>query len=137
VVEIWDLALDNNFDLIFAGNRDLSGVDGTTLLQQRVRTRLRIDRGMWIYDRSGQLGSRLRTLTRRTRPDALAEIEGMIYEALDDMDDIEVMDVVVNEDELAPRGISATVEFRPRIRQQEATLPLLEDTTRFQVTTTL
>jgi hypothetical protein len=44
----YDLAISEHGDLILAGNRDLGGVSGVDLLNQRIQTRLRLHRGSWF-----------------------------------------------------------------------------------------
>lgn len=55
-----------------------------------------VERGEFIYDRSGRLGSRLRTMRRLGVPQNASGLEMLIREALEPMTDIAVTDVIVN-----------------------------------------
>lgn len=92
----YDLALSPSGDLIFSGNRDIQGVSGMALIEQRMRTRLRLLRGQWQFDPEGRLGSRLYTLTGKA-PDLAAQQAPMfVREALRDMEEIEIDDVLID-----------------------------------------
>jgi hypothetical protein len=96
----YDLALGPTNDLLFGSNRDLLGVDGYAIYEQRIRTRLKIRRGSWVFDTDKTLGSRLDLLYGRISEQAVGEINTFVNEALDDMEDIAVTNVQV---EVAPQ----------------------------------
>lgn len=101
----YDFAIDTKTgDWLFSANRDIQGVEGDQVIQNRIINRLRIERGTWPLDPTdGALGSRLRSLTRVSRARALKEARLYVEEALAPMsDDISVTDVVVEE-----QGVSA------------------------------
>jgi phage baseplate assembly protein W len=91
----FDLALAPNGDLVFAANRDWLGVSGTPQIEQRMRTRIKIPRGSWVYDENQGLGSRIHRVLQQAPDRAVIEIPVFIREALDDMDDIAIQDVQV------------------------------------------
>jgi len=130
----WDIALDNNFDWVLSANRDMAHVSGVNLLQQRIRTRLSVVRGQWVYDRSGTFGSRLKTLTQRTTELAEAEAHALVREALEDMDDVDILKIGIEGVE-ATGQLKVTVEFKPRLTVAGVTLPVMTDLAPFAVTT--
>src|SRR3954451_12829264 len=91
----WDLVLSDAGDLIFGPNRDLAGISGTDLIEQRMKIRLRVHRGSWVYDTNGSFGSNL-TQTIGMPPDqAHTSINAFVREALRPMaDEIEITDIV-------------------------------------------
>jgi hypothetical protein len=88
----FDMALAANGDIILSGGRDISGVSGTDLVNQRIRLRLSIQRGTWFYDSEKTLGSNLHNVTGKD-PNASLQIESHVQEALVGMDDIEILQV--------------------------------------------
>jgi hypothetical protein len=90
----YDLAISEHGDLILAGNRDLAGVSGTDLINQRIVIRLTIQRGAWIFDTNGTLGSFLFRLLGQS-PQSALETDSYVREALRGMTDISVEDVTV------------------------------------------
>lgn len=104
----YDLALSENGDLIFAANRDLQGVSGIALVEQRIRLRLRMMRGQWQFDTEARLGSRLYTLPGKPIEDATPQAQVFVREALRDMDDISIDDVVI---ESSARGLEIHVQY--------------------------
>lgn len=92
---MYDLALSEHGDLVIAGNRDLAGISGIDLIEQRIRTRLKVYRGSWVYDEDQTFGSNLFQAVSLP-PDQVEErINGYVREALQPMDDISVVDVGV------------------------------------------
>jgi broad specificity phosphatase PhoE len=104
----FDLALSEHGDLIFSANRDLLGVSGQGLVEQRIRTRLKIPRGGWIFDPDGNLGSQLHMLSGKSFDDAQARANALVREGLRGMDDVTVNDVTV---EAANHGITVYVAY--------------------------
>lgn len=91
---MYDLAISNHGDLIMAASRDLGGVSGTDLLDQRVMLRLTIHRGTWYYDLDQTLGSNLYHVLG-TSPDSALEIDAYVREALRPMDqEISIEDIL-------------------------------------------
>lgn len=86
----FDLALSENGDLIFSAIRDLQGIASIGQVNQRIRTRLKIPLGTWIYDEDGTLGSQLFTLSNMNPNEAQTRTEAYVREALRPMDDIDV-----------------------------------------------
>lgn len=95
-----DFAMSNNGDLIFAGNRDLLTVSDQEQVEQRIRVRLLLPRGTFLYDTDEFVGSDIvgpdivSTLRRigsdeRVYDDLILRV----YEALAPMTDIVVSDV--------------------------------------------
>lgn len=115
----YDLALSENGDLIFSGNRDLQGASGTALIEQRMRLRLRMMRGQWQFDLDGRLGSRLYTLSGKSPEDAAAQAQMFVREALREMTEIEVDDVIV---EVAGRGLEIHVQYHLANDEESSTV---------------
>lgn len=114
----WDISQDlQTGDFVWDSKRDLLGAEGLGLIQQRIHRRLMIGRGEFLYDRSGQLGSRIRSLLNMGIPAASGGLEMLIREALTPMTDILVTTVdvfsfgdgsgVVND----PRNVTARIEY--------------------------
>lgn len=91
---MFDLALSPNGDLILAGNRDLAGISGADLVEQRIRLRLRLRRGTWVYDENETLGSQLHRMIGMAPEEAHNSVGAYVREALRTMDDINVDDVL-------------------------------------------
>lgn len=107
---MFDLAISEHGDLIFAANRDLLGVDGTTLIEQRIRTRLKIPRGSWVYDVDQSLGSRIHIVLNHDVERAHSEIPMFVKEALDEMEDVSIGEVQLISDD-AGRQVSVYVGY--------------------------
>lgn len=90
----YDLALSEHGDLIISGNRDLGAVSGTDLIEQRIRIRLMIRKGSWVYDPDGNLGSQLELAINQEPDRAQASMLDYVRNALQPMDEIIVQDVV-------------------------------------------
>jgi hypothetical protein len=99
----YDLAIGPSGDLLFAGNMDLLGVSGEDLTNQRIRNRLKIVRGSWVFDTNQTLGSRLDRVLREGN-NAYEQVVTFVHEALDEMDDIIVGDISVFPDPNDTRG---------------------------------
>jgi len=89
----YDIAISNNGDLIMSASRDLAGITGTPLIEQRIRMRLRLHRGSWKYDFEQNLGSQLYTLAGTPAENASAYCDAYVREALADMEEITVVEV--------------------------------------------
>lgn len=115
----WDISQDlQTGDLVWDAKRDMLGAEGLGLIQQRIHRRLVIGRGEFIYDRSGQLGSRLRSLLNMGVPAASGGLAMLIREALTPMTDIIVtgVDVYTFDDGSGvvhdPRNITARIQYQ-------------------------
>ena len=96
----WDLALDpETGDFVFGPARDLIGVTGPELDQQRISIRVKIPRGSFTYDDDGTLGSLLHTIPRHPSEIQLHEAQSYVLEALDGMDGVSVDEVQVSVNE--------------------------------------
>jgi phage baseplate assembly protein W len=91
----YDLALSEHGDFIIAGNRDLAGVSGTDLIDQRIRTRLKIPRGSWVYDNDGTFGSNLYAGISQDPAVVQERADSVVHEALSDMTEIVVVATTV------------------------------------------
>lgn len=92
----WDLAVSENGDFVFAAHRDLAGVSGTDLIEQRIRLRLRIVRGSWVFDTDKTLGSYLHQLVGMNPVKASGLAPAYVREALRTMTEISVDDVLLS-----------------------------------------
>lgn len=101
----WDLALVNG-DLVFAANRDLAGISGTDLLEQRMKTRLRVLRASWVYDRDGTFGSNLHRLIGMAPEAANTAVIAYVREALRPMDKEISIEEITNYYELEGGGLT-------------------------------
>lgn len=121
----FDLALAANGDLVFAANRDWLGVSGTPQIEQRMRLRMKIPRGSWVYDENQRIGSRIHRVLRQTPDRAAVEIPIFVREALDDMNDISIGDVQVTSD---GRSISVVINYQVTTLPEGAGEPENEST---------
>lgn len=91
----WDIALSEHGDLVIAGNRDLAGISGSDLIEQRMKLRMKITRGSWIYDDEGSLGSNLNAVINMPPERMQTAAVGYVKEALRPMDEINVKQVQI------------------------------------------
>lgn len=89
----FDLALSEHNDLIFAANRDLLGVGGVELVEQRIKLRIKMERGSWVYDINQDLGSNVHRALGKVYDLAASEIPTWVRQALEPMEDIQVHEV--------------------------------------------
>ena len=89
----YDVAISELGDLILTASRDLAGISGTQLLEQRMKLRLRLHRGEWKYDYAGTLGSLLYTLSGLPAEHAATYVDAYVRESLLDMQEISVVAV--------------------------------------------
>ena len=119
---MFDLAIDPNGDLVFAGNLDLQGATGDQVAEQRVIIRLKIPRGSWIYDIDGTLGSQLREIIRNARSYSVDRARTYVMDALKDAGDIAVSDV-----EITPNAngsqVDIAVSFKTELFEDEVVYP--------------
>lgn len=116
----WDIALAANGDVILAANRDLLGVSGTALVEQRIRLRLKLHRGEWVYDESDTLGSQLYRLNGLPPGEAAKYVDAYVREALRDMTEISIWSV---EMDYGDKGILVTVQYQVELSSDESDLP--------------
>lgn len=91
---MYDLALSKYFDLVVSASRDLAGVSGNGIAGQRIKTRLRIERGSWVLN--PDIGSILTSSLSRLTNENLEHIPAIVTEALSPLhEDIEVVNVEV------------------------------------------
>jgi phage baseplate assembly protein W len=95
---MFDLTISEHGDLVLAGNRDLAGVSGTDLVNQRIRLRLIVHRGEWFYDRDGTFGSNLHDILGKS-PASAIQTDAYVREALRSMEDISIEDISTDYDE--------------------------------------
>jgi hypothetical protein len=91
----FDLAISSAGDLIVSSNGDLAGISGTDLIEQRMRLRMRLQRGAWAYDDDNTLGSQLSRLMGMAPDRAAALAPAYVQEALRAMTEIEILNVGV------------------------------------------
>lgn len=91
----FDIAIDNNGDLVFAGNRDLLSVREEEVIQQRIRIRLLIPLGSMTFDGEEIIGSDIYAALRYTEIDEklFDDLALRIQESLTPMEDIVLSDV--------------------------------------------
>lgn len=94
----YDLALSEYGDLMFSASRDLLGVSGQALVEQRIRIRLKIPKASWIYDDDRTLGSFLHQLGGTPLDQATEQATTLVREALRAMEDVIVDHVDVEKD---------------------------------------
>src|ERR1051326_1570440 len=105
----YDLKISQYGDLLFGGNRDLQGTSGLDLIEQRIWLRLKIARGSWVYDEDGTLGSQLFLAMRQPPAQAAAAIPMYVREALREISEIIVDDVVIEQTDL--NELTLTVQY--------------------------
>lgn len=123
----FDLAIDyNSGDLLVASNKDLDVRSGKSVIEQRMRVRLRIHQGEWILDDTGgTLGSTLHDAQRMPVYRAIGEIPLMIEEALHSMDDISVQNVLVAQNPDDSRTVDTTIYYLVLAEGEDADLQSL------------
>jgi hypothetical protein len=90
----WDLGLSEHGDLMFSGNRDLAGISGINLIEQRMKIRMRVERGGWIYDTDKTFGSNLHRLVGLSADQVASQLTPLVNEALRGMNDEISVDLV-------------------------------------------
>jgi hypothetical protein len=116
----YDLALSPHGDLILAGNRDLAGISGEDLVNQRITIRLISHRGSWLYDFEQTFGSDLYQTFGKS-PDAALEVDARVRDALRPMGDIEIQDILSFYDE-DTKSLVVKVEYIISQELDEASL---------------
>ena len=114
----WDFKMDGETrDWVFSASRDYAHVDGIDLVKQRVMTRLFIERGTFIYDLTGDLGSRAWELLKFPHWKSEEQMNIIVHEALAPMDDIEILAVENWHPGLQSVGQPSLITYEPDIRQ--------------------
>lgn len=116
----YDLAISTNGDLIVTAHRDLAGISGSALVEQRIKLRLRMHRGQWLFDSTQSLGSQLYTLAGQKSENAVKYVQAYVREALRDMEEISVEDVQVH---LTKKDISLVVLYQQELTQDDSVIP--------------
>jgi hypothetical protein len=106
----YDIALSENFDLIVTAARDLAGIEGDNLTAQRIKIRLRIPFGSWVLDDTNSLGSYIHQHFGSPANKFIERLPQLIRQALSDMDDIEIVNVVI--EQVAYNQVLAKIFFR-------------------------
>jgi len=88
----YDLVVSEHGDLIMSSNRDLAGVSGADLIEQRIKIRLRMHRGSWFYDLNDTLGSMLYQIIGN-HPESSLQVDSRVREALQPMDEISIEEI--------------------------------------------
>jgi phage gp46-like protein len=117
----FDIAINySTGDFIMAPNMDIQGRTGPDVFEQRIRIRLRIQRGTWLLDPTdGELGSRILELSRVSSERAVAEVEQYVREALEPMTDITVRDVIASINPETAKIIDLRISYQPRVSEDE------------------
>jgi len=106
---MWDIAITDHGDLIFAAGKDLEYVEGTQLYNQRIINRLRIRRGSWIFNRDSSLGSDLDSMMGRPQTQQVANVTNLVANALAPMDEeIDIQDIQVTPE---VRGVQVMISY--------------------------
>src|SRR5215467_5672355 len=109
---MYDLAISPHGDLIMSGNRDLAGVSGVDLVNQRITIRLVSHRGTWFYDTDKTFGK---------SADSALDVDARVREALRPMSDIDIQDIVWLYDE-DTKSLIVKVEYTVSDELDQASL---------------
>src|SRR4029077_17204816 len=119
----YDLAISEHGDLIMAGSRDLAGVSGIDLINQRIVVRLTIHRGTWFFDADGTLGSFLYRVLGQS-PQSALEIDSYVREALRPMTEISIEEVITEyREELKSLVVQVQYSQNPEVGEADVNLP--------------
>lgn len=127
----YDLAISEQGDLIITAHRDLAGTSGQALIEQRMKTRLRLHRGEWLFDTTQTLGSQLFTLSGLPQEKAQAYVDAYVREALRDMDEISVDSVQIA---ATDHDLTLAVQYHQELTQDDDLIPADEGLQELQVT---
>lgn len=119
---MWDVAVDpTTGDFMFGPTRDLIGVTGSALIEQRILTRAKIPRGSFRYDDTGTLGSNLNKISSSPLERQLREAPALLGEALEPMTDVEIhgIDATVNSN----KHLSLVVRYSPIVSSDAGSSP--------------
>ena len=119
----YDMAISEHGDLILAGSRDLAGVSGIDLINQRIVVRLTIHRGTWFFDTDGTLGSFLYRILGQA-PQSALEVDSYVREALRQMTEISIEEVVTEyREDLKSLVVQVLYSQTPEIGESDINLP--------------
>lgn len=105
-----DLALDTKLnDLIVTPSNDFALVSGTDEIDQRIKVFLKVQLGSWDLDPT--FGSGLSSLSSMPVYRVLDELPLVVKEALAQMDDIRVLDVMTSVDEDSSSKVGFVVTY--------------------------
>jgi phage gp46-like protein len=116
----FDLAISEHGDLIMTAHRDLAGISGSGLVEQRMRIRMMLHRGEWIFDSTASLGSQLHTLSGMPSDQASRYASAYVREALKDMEEISVEDVQVI---TTSHDITLVVHYQTQLTEDGSIIP--------------
>lgn len=116
----YDIAISENGDLIMTAHRDLAGISGSALIEQRMKLRLRLHRGEWIFDSQQTFGSQLFSLAGLSAGDASKYAAAYVREALRDMPEISVTDVQLV---TSQHNIILIVLYQQELTQDDDSIP--------------
>lgn len=108
-----DLAIDpNTRDLIVSPRGDFSLRTGNEVVRQRIINRLRIAAGEWHLDPTeGTLGSHMKDLMRMPTFQVETDAPRVIHEALEPMEDVNILDVQCAIDPKDSRKLNVALTF--------------------------
>lgn len=99
----------DNMDLVHKYN-DIKIVEGLQAKKQSMLLRLSIQRGSFFYDEN--LGSRLYLTYKEKKSKQLDMAKFYVYEALEDEEDIEIVDVVSSWTDITMKRMYVNIYFR-------------------------
>lgn len=116
-----DLEISALGDLVFTGGRDLSVVQATDVMKQRMMLRLRLPRGSYKYNRS--MGSELRlALNRPNRPEVREHAASYARAALVPMQDMSIQEIQIEIGEDNPRAMIVKIAASGLIDRRRSTI---------------
>lgn len=126
----WDIQISNFNDLIFAVNRDFQMVTGEALMAQRIMLRLRMKRGSWILDDTKDLGSNLDTALQEGMQQAIDDMEGLVFEALEPInDEITIIEVQTTPNVHDTRAVDLFIKYANTVIPGQSQVPIPEAST--------
>lgn len=131
-----DLAFDpNTGDLVLSPNVDIQFVLGDQVVAQRIRNRVRIERG-WDYDPTdGTLGSRVMSGVRMNMARATTEIPLLVKEALAPMTDVNVVSVEAEPSQDDSHQLLVHIKYE--VIDQSDVMPAAQEAVEEQITVQL
>lgn len=108
----FDLALTELTDLSISAARDLAAlVDEDAIINQRIKTRLKIERGSWVLDDTGTLGSLISAYFGNPMDKFIDRVPDVIRQALEEMDEIQIENVTLSQS--GPWQVLAEIVWSP------------------------
>jgi len=93
----YDIALSELTDVIVNASRDLAGISGDALINQRIKTRLKIERGSWLLDDNGTLGSMIFAYFGDPMERFEDRLPDVVRQALENMTEIQIDNIDVSQ----------------------------------------